>query len=234
MRKMLLQTISIILLLAILVISMALIIYPQRSEIRIFFAQFNTEQIAHNTTLNIFSKISKPTIAGIEESNTSENQAMEEISQKEIREHRQKYGVVQLERKNTKLKIDSADIDGRVVDGDDATSMDRGFWYYPTSSPPGERGNTVIIGHRFLHIPPRTDTFFNLDKVGVGDTIKIEQKNDKYTYTVVQTLVVDKSNTSILEDTNDYRITLVTCEPLWSSEKRLIVVGKMNDIYVNI
>ena len=234
MRKTFLKTISTTLLLVILCIATALIIYPQQSEIRIFFAQFNTEQIAHNTTLNIFSQISTPTVAGIEDENSSNDEKLEQISQEDIKEHRQEYGVVQLERKNTTLKIDSVDIDGVVVDGDDATSMDRGFWHYPISSPPGERGNTVIIGHRFLNIPPRTDTFFNLNEVNIGDTITIEQERYEYTYTVIQTLVVDKNNTSALEDTNDYRITLITCEPLWSSEKRLVVVGKMDDIYGNI
>ncbi len=233
MKKNLLKTISFLLLLLPLVISVTLIIYPKKADIYILKEQFNTQQVARNTTLNIFSQISAPTIAGI----TTEQGApetMEHISKEILKDHKNKYGIVDLEGDKTILEIPSANVYGPVVDGENANAMDRGFWHYPISKPPGWRGNTIIIGHRFLHIPPRTDTLFNLDQVQIGDRIIIEQKYDKYTYTVIHTFVVDKNNTSVLEDTNDYRLTIITCTPLWSSEKRLVIIGKMDRVYGNI
>jgi sortase A len=139
-----------------------------------------------------------------------------------------------MEEYKTVLSIDSADIKGKVVDGETSEQMERGFWHFPLSSQPGKRGNTVIIAHRFLYLPPRTDTFFSLDKVQIGDKITVTQKDGTYNYTVIERKVVAKTDRDVLAPTNDYRITLITCTPLWTSDRRLVVVGKLDKIYGNI
>ncbi len=233
MNNIMLKITSLLLLLFVIVTSLGFILYPKYPDIQMFVRQFNSQQIASNTTLNVFSKISHPAISGVTEIQ-SHQETLEYISEETLKEHRNKYGLVNLEEEKTKLKINSAEIYGKIVDGDDANAMERGFWHYPLSSTPGYRGNTVIIGHRFLNIPPRTDTLFNLDKVRVGDQIVVEQEFNSYSYTVINTFVVDRNDVSVLENTNDYRITIITCTPLWSSEQRLIVVGKMDTVYGNI
>lgn len=125
----------------------------------------------------------------------------------------------------TVLVVESANIQGKIVDGYTQESMLEGFWHYPGSSVPGKRGNTVIFGHRFHRLPPSKNTFFNLDSVKVGDKVRIEQTGTEFTYTVVKTSVADKYDESILNDTGDYRLTLITCTPLWTSEKRLVVTA---------
>jgi sortase A len=233
MKKAMLKITSLLLLLFVIVTSLAFILYPNYSDIQMFRKQLNSQQIAGNATLNIFSKISHPAISGV--TDTQGNQeTLEYISKDILKEHRTKYGFIKLEEEDTNLIIDSVEILGKIVDGDDANAMDRGFWHYPLSSAPGFRGNTIIIGHRFLNIPPRTDTLFNLDKVRIGDQIVIEQEFNSYSYTVINTFVVDKNDVSVLENTNDYRVTIITCTPLWSSDQRLIVVGKMDRVYGNI
>ena len=135
-----------------------------------------------------------------------------------------------LEKHHTIVHIPSVNIKGNIVEGKNETSLNRGFWFYPTSSSPGEKGNTVIIGHRFLKIPPAQDTFFNLDKVKIGDKIKVSNDLFNLWYTVVDIKIVNPQNTSVLLQTNDYRITLITCTPLWSDKKRLIIVGMLDDV----
>jgi sortase A len=233
MRKTLLKTISLFLLLLVLILSLFFVLFPNYSAARIQLQQFDTTQVANNTFLNIFSTISYPTILEVTHEQGQEG-TLEFLSTQQLEKHQQEYGVVSVEEKKTVLTINSAEIEGMVVDGEDANAMDRGFWYYPLSVPPGKRGNTVIIGHRFLHIPPRKDTFFNLDKVKVGDKIILEQDENIYTYTVVRIALTEKNNTAILEDTNDYRITLITCTPLWTSDERLVIIGKMDKVYGNI
>ncbi len=233
MSKFVLKTISLSLLLLVLALSLFFVIYPNYSAAKIQLQQFDTTQVSSNTFLNLFSTISYPTIVEVSSEQGQEG-TLEFLSSEDLEAHKQKYGVISVEGKNTLLEISSADIHGQVVDGEDANAMERGFWYYPLSAPPGRQGNTVIIGHRFLHLPPRRDTFFNLDKVKIGDKIELKQDEDTYTYTIVNTTVVDKNNSAILTNTTDYRITLITCTPLWTSDERLVIIGKMDNIYGNI
>ena len=136
-----------------------------------------------------------------------------------------------LEKLNTQLHIDSVDIEGNIFQGINSKTMDKGFWHFPTSVYPGQKGNSVIISHRFLHVPPAKDTFFNLDKVKKGDSVVIEQENDKYTYIVSDVKIVEKNDVSVLQNSDDYQITLITCTPLWTSHQRLVVTGKLDKLY---
>jgi LPXTG-site transpeptidase (sortase) family protein len=86
--------------------------------------------------------------------------------------------------------------------------MNKGFWHFPSSNLPGQKGNMVVIGHRYAKLPPNKDTFFNLDKVKVGDKIEVVQNDNQFTYIVTETKVVEKNDISVLQDYSDYRITL--------------------------
>jgi sortase A len=136
-----------------------------------------------------------------------------------------------LEELDTKLSISSVNIEGNIFQGITSKTMDKGFWHFPTSVYPGQKGNSVIISHRFLHMPPYKDTFFNLDKVKKGDSIIVEQIDDQYTYIVSDVKVVEKNDVSVLQDSDDYQITLITCTPLWTSKQRLVVIGKLDKLY---
>ena len=135
-----------------------------------------------------------------------------------------------MEEKKTRMRIPSVGINGPIVDGRSEQVLTRGFWFLPISAKPGAKGNTVIIGHRFLKIPPSKDTFFNLDKVSLGDQIEVEQQGHLITYTIVEKKVINPKEREVIYPTNDYRITLVTCAPLWESTKRLVVVGIQNEV----
>lgn len=136
-----------------------------------------------------------------------------------------------LERLNTTLFVDSINVEGKLFQGQDSKVMDKGFWHFPASVYPGQKGNSVIISHRYLNIPPEKDTFYNLDKVKVGDSIVVKQDNDKYNYIVSEVKVVEKNDISVIRESSDYRITLITCTPLWTSHQRLVVVGKLDKLY---
>jgi sortase A len=136
-----------------------------------------------------------------------------------------------LERLNTMLTINSIDVEGNIFQGRDSNTMDRGFWHFPTSAYPGQQGNSVIIAHRYLKMPPAKDTFFNLDKVKKGDNIVVQQEGNKYTYIVSEVKIVEKNDISVLQDTTEHQITLITCTPLWTSKQRLAVIGKLDKLY---
>jgi sortase A len=136
-----------------------------------------------------------------------------------------------LEELDTKLYINSINVEGGIFQGPDSRTMDKGFWHFPASVYPGQQGNSVIISHRYLHIPPAKDTFYNLDKVRKGDSIVVEQEDNQYRYIVSEVKVVEKNDVSVLQDSLDHQITLITCTPLWTSKQRLAVIGKLDKLY---
>lgn len=234
MLKFISQITTLFLLLSVIAAALFFIIYPKYPELKATAQALNPKRLANNTMLQLMTHISPPDQAAIVQDINADS-ALEHVSADDIIRLKNEGKVLfNMEKQNTYLYIASANIKGNVVDHEDAYGMERGFWHFPLSSQPGNKGNTVIIAHRFKYLPPRTDTFFNLDKVKVGDKIIVNQKDASYRYTVVETKIVDKTDRSILLSTSDYRITLVTCTPLWTSRQRLVVIGKLDKIYGNI
>lgn len=131
------------------------------------------------------------------------------------------------EQHQTVLSIPAVDVTIPIVEGESEDAMLRGAWHFPKSAPINTGGNTVIFGHRFHKVPPAKDTFYSLDKVKVGDQISITNKGGSvYKYSVVESKVIDKNDRSILDPTSNELLTLITCTPLWTSEKRLVVTAK--------
>ena len=198
-------------------------------------------QYAYRATYTSLTKLDRPEIISFASFSSSKNQAQLEVSnigfgiseddQKNLQTNDYKVSS-RLENLNTSLRIKSAQIDGKVVDGKNEEALTRGFWFLPISAEPGEIGNTVIIGHRFLKIPPYKDTFFSLDKVGVGDQIEIIKAGEKISYTVIESKIINPTQREVIHPTNDYRLTLITCAPLWENTKRLVVVALQDEAQV--
>lgn len=103
--------------------------------------------------------------------------------------------------------------------------LHKGIWRWPTTSQPGQPGNTVLIGHRFTYTQPK-GVFYYLDKVHVGSTITIFWNDKKYIYKVATVKVVPNTDISIEQQTKDTRLTIYTCTPLWHPVNRLVVIAK--------
>jgi sortase A len=213
-------------------------ILPELKNIKDEVYRYNPYDLAYKFTIQSFFNLTppnqkieasqpdadQPQNASTDSGSQDNNQSMENVDAKGLE-------LSDLEKHQTQLSIPAASIKGKVVVGFKQDTMLRGFWHFPPSSVPAKRGNTVIFGHRFDKIPPETETFYNLDKVEVGDKIYINQKNkDTISYTVVNTKVVEKNNSEVLEQTGDYRLTLITCTPLWSDDKRLIVIALRDQV----
>ncbi|WP_409250887.1 class D sortase [Bacillus sp. SCS-153A] len=88
----------------------------------------------------------------------------------------------------------------------------------------GEIGqNHVILGHR----SHTTGKFFNrLDELTKGDTIHFSGRHDE-TYEVIEKKIILPTQLEVLEAREGKSIvTLITCHPMYSSEKRLVVVAE--------
>jgi len=225
---------SIVLLIVIIAAVGYIIYYPNKDKVKIFFNEINPYNIAHNTSLAFLIDASRQQNKE-DYFKASETKSIEEVTPSTLALYQNGGNTIyELEKFNTYLEIPSADIAGKVFDGESSWTMVKGFWHFPLSSMPGIAGNTVIIGHRYDKMPPATDTFFNLDKVKIGDKVYITQNDEKLSFTVTETKIVEKTNREILTQTDDYRITIITCHPLWTDDQRFVVIAKLDKIYRNI
>jgi len=108
-------------------------------------------------------------------------------------------------------------------------ALKSGVVHYAGTAKPGEIGNVFITGHSsyywwsggaYNHI------FALLDKLVIGDQIIINFENVRYMYIVNDIDIVSPRDLSVLEPTPIPTLTLMTCTPLGTSFKRLIVKAK--------
>jgi sortase A len=220
---------TIILLLLLLIPITYFLIYPNYNTLVGPIKRVNIQRSSEEIAFQIFTELSptRDKILGVSDTTSTDKSLEDTISSSFILEEKL------LEDINTKIKINSIEVEGNIFEGTDPTTMNKGFWHFPISQHPGQKGNSVIIGHRYAKLPPEKDTFFNLDKVKVGDRITVEQNNNEYTYIVTETKVVEKNDISVLQNFNDHRLTLITCTPLWTADQRLVIVGKLDKLYQN-
>lgn len=102
-----------------------------------------------------------------------------------------------------------------------------GAWHIPGSANPESSGNMVVTGHRFKYLPPSNLTFYLLDKIEVGDIVSVVWKDKTYYYKIRETKVVDKTDLSVEAKSDKAILTIYTCTPLYSTEKRLVVIGDL-------
>lgn len=91
---------------------------------------------------------------------------------------------------------------------------------------PGKNGNCVIAGHRNYSF----GIYFNrLDEVKIGDEIKIITEEGTFIYIVTKTQVVEPEEIWILDNTEEARLTLFTCTPIYIATHRLVVVAALQN-----
>lgn len=118
------------------------------------------------------------------------------------------------------LAIDKIELEEAVKEGAESSVISSALGHISGTAMPGMQGNCAIAGHRNYVF----GRFFNrLDEVAVGDVITIETLDNTYEYKVYEVLVVEPTEVSVLEDTEAYDLTLVTCTPLFIGSHRLII-----------
>ena len=124
------------------------------------------------------------------------------------------------------LTIDKIGVQSEILEGVNEATLGRGLWRRPHSSTPELGGNTVIAAHRFKYTTG-ANTFYHLDKLKPGDNVSLTWKGLTYEYEIISASVVPSTDTSIEARTEDAILTLYTCTPLWTSDKRMVRRGKL-------
>jgi sortase A len=228
MKKPLKILLTLLLILSIVTPILFFLIYPNYNNILLTLNSFNLYSLSKETGIKILTQIS-PQRDSYEEKVLGFSSIEESLKEEDIvLDHKI------LEELDTTIQIDDLNIEGTILQGKSSFTMDEGFWHFPVSTLPGDKGNMVIIGHRFMNLPPSKDTFFNLDQTKIGQRIIVKHTMGEFTYIVVDIKEVEPNDITVVQQTDDYRLTLITCTPLWTSEKRLIVVAKLDKLYKKV
>lgn len=116
------------------------------------------------------------------------------------------------------------------LEGDIQKALRNGVIHYPGTALPGDNGNVVVTGHSSYYAWDAgrfKDVFALLHDVKVGDKIVMYFNQRKFLYEVENIKVVLPKDVDVLAQTSREQLTLITCTPIGTNLKRLIVTAKL-------
>lgn len=123
--------------------------------------------------------------------------------------------------------------DWNQVEHDIQDALQKGVVHYPGTARPGQTGNFFLTGHSSYYpwAPGDFKTVFaRLHELDVGDTYTVYFRGDKHVYKVTEEKEVKPSDTTVLDQPSDRRIsTMMTCTPVGTTLRRLILVAQEID-----
>lgn len=123
-----------------------------------------------------------------------------------------------------RIRIPKISSDLLLVEGSSSVQLKLGAGHVTGTAMPGEPGNSAIAAHRNYTF----GTYFSrLNEVKVGDEINIEYNGKPFKYRVTDSFIVNPDEVWVLGKTEKSIVTLITCHPRGSGEKRLIVRGEL-------
>lgn len=119
-----------------------------------------------------------------------------------------------------------------ILEGTETRDLAKGIGHYADTALPGEVGNFAVAGHRATHGQP----FAEFQKLAKGDQVVVETLAGKYVYRLVADQKVTPEDVWVITPkpsqpeldklpAGSKMITLTTCDPRWSSERRWIWWG---------
>ena len=123
------------------------------------------------------------------------------------------------------IRIPSIDVEKVVVEGVRVNDLKRAPGHYPQTPMPGQAGNAAIAGHRTTYGAP----FYRLDELDEGEEILVRTVQGEFRYVIDRVHVVRPEQVEVLDQTEEARLTLTTCEPRFSARRRLIVSAVLDD-----
>lgn len=118
------------------------------------------------------------------------------------------------------------------VPADVTADLEKGLIQINGTALPGEKGNIYVTGHSSNYIWAKgnyNSVFATLDQLIVGDLIYVKFNGETYVYKVSGQKVVVPTDLSVFNQSDQSKLTLVTCWPIGTSLKRLVVEAKQID-----
>jgi LPXTG-site transpeptidase (sortase) family protein len=141
-----------------------------------------------------------------------------------------------IEREGSWIIIPKINVDAPIIWSTSVDNMmadlDNGVAHYPSTAMPGESGNCALTGHssNYWWSQGKYNTVFTLlDKLVPGDQTVIMKDGKKYVYQVTGSEIVEPTHVSVLDPTPSPTLTLITCTPVGTNLRRLIVYSKQTE-----
>jgi LPXTG-site transpeptidase (sortase) family protein len=120
-----------------------------------------------------------------------------------------------------------------INDEDVLTTLNDGAALYPNGVLPGRLGNVFISAHstgepwkgkyRFA--------FLKINELTKDNQIHLDYQGARYTYRIFKREIVDpKEGLEIVSSRPMPTVTVMACWPLWSTSKRMLVIGELTNI----
>lgn len=107
-------------------------------------------------------------------------------------------------------------------------SLEQGVAHMKDTALPGNEGNVFIFGHSSYYTGDYREIFARLNELETGDEITIKSSARDYKYKIYDKQIIAADQMEVLDQPKDKSIiTLMTCWPLGTKDKRLIVVGEL-------
>lgn len=119
------------------------------------------------------------------------------------------------------LQIPSQGIKGVVKEGTDNQTLKNYIGMFKGAALPGQVGNFSVAAHNNIY----TEIFRNLNKVNIGDEVKVTTKTATYTYKITSKQTVSPTSIEVINNSNKKEITLITCN--YNASARIVLKGEL-------
>ena len=122
-----------------------------------------------------------------------------------------------------------------LIEGVSDEDLAKGISHFPGTALPGETGNFALAGHRATHGEPLRF----IDQLQPGDTVYVETETGWYSYVLNRDEIVLPTDVWVVDPVpgqpvgtvpTQSIITLLTCNPRWSSTERWVWWGELTEV----
>lgn len=116
------------------------------------------------------------------------------------------------------------------LEADIQKALQNGVIHYPGTALPGDNGNVVITGHSSYYAWDAgrfKDVFSLLHDTRIKDRVVIFFNQRKFIYEIIEKKVVFPKDVDVLLPSKSEQLTLITCTPIGTNLKRLVVTAKL-------
>lgn len=124
-----------------------------------------------------------------------------------------------------RIRIPAIKVDALVVQGDGWEQLKQGVGQHIGTANPGQQGNIVLSAHNDIY----GEIFRDLSELDEGDDIIIETLTQTVMYQVVYVKIVEPTDVSAMESTNEAIATLISCYPYRINTQRIVVIARLVD-----
>jgi sortase A len=116
------------------------------------------------------------------------------------------------------ITLESLDLSWPIFEGTKEAQLSQGVGHYIGSVLPGVIDNSILSGHQ-------STVFARLGELEKGDRVLIETAAGVFVYVITKFEVVDRSDQTVIQPSDDATLTLTTCYPFGA-------IGNTTEAYI--